>query len=484
MCAEIARQLLWTVACFLLAIHPTVANAESRTVLLENGRRVEIINADEDQQQSAPPSCDAATATGNRGPVVIVFEGLVAFPFEYQVNGKSGFKQHENLMIDDTMRRPADIPFHEDDVPGKIKRRGIHETRVSFTVSGESGPVSREYVFCYDIQPRAFDGFDYPLSHHRGPYRSTAEDGVRFLEFPGFNDSALERRNHILENYDPVISGNRRYEAGDDYYFRSLTVDTHSEDNAAIKSGWWLSQDVGSYYETYSGLHSGEDWNFQRGNSDLGREVYAIAHGEVIRIHKLNKSSMYLVFVNHELPFGERCSVYLHVDFPSHIESHDVVERGELISTLARLGGGMAPHLHFEMRNFCPETGAIWPNDGGKGGLSYYKDKAEERAMSLMQKDGLLDPSDCIDAFPIHPEGWPRIVSVRNTGYGNQFMGYVVDLDGYNFTSPWGSTTLTLRIFGSTGDVLRSVDCQIPSRFSTKCRASSVRRLRSAGRGS
>jgi murein DD-endopeptidase MepM/ murein hydrolase activator NlpD len=68
----------------------------------------------------------------------------------------------------------------------------------------------------------------------------------------------------------------------------------------------------------------------------------------------------------------------------------------------------MSPHLHFEMRNNQTVPNDLWPNDTGDGYYGPVPGTAGNRspnitadevqaAFLLMQKDGIIDPSDFID---------------------------------------------------------------------------------------
>lgn len=196
-------------------------------------------------------------------------------------------------------------------------------------------------------------------------------------------------------------------------------------------SGWYNVQDVGSYYATFGGLHGGEDWNKGSGTADVGEQVKVIANGEVIDIRPAHSAgashSGYAVLVRHWLLNGDTVdSLYVHVapdtsggsantdgvigaeaDFS--FQEGSPVSKGDVIGVIGAVTSpAMSPHLHFEMRSKQTVPNDLWPNDTGDGYYGPVPGSAGNRSPSitaeevqaaflLMQKDGIIDPSDFID---------------------------------------------------------------------------------------
>ncbi len=186
-------------------------------------------------------------------------------------------------------------------------------------------------------------------------------------------------------------------------------------------AGWYNIQDVGSYYSLFGGLHAGEDWNSGSDTDDVGEPVKAVANGHLIDIRPASASgpaaSGYVVLVRHWLQNGDSIdSLYVHVapdtiagnpNSPGTIGSEAAftyqegspVAKGNVIGVIGAVSS-FPPHLHLEMRNTVTNPNSLWPNDTGNGyygpvsGLNVAEVQA---AFVLMQKDGIIDPSDFID---------------------------------------------------------------------------------------
>ncbi|MGR3179028.1 MAG: CARDB domain-containing protein, partial [Candidatus Anammoxibacter sp.] len=301
--------------------------------------------------------------------------------------------------------------------------QGNYSSVRSFTVS--SGPTST-------LTPT--DGFDYPIGD-RG-YKDPKNNKVPY-DFP---------ENLLPEKNDLYLSDNP-----EDPFSRG-TITNNS-------TGWRNAQDVGNYFSDQCGLHAGEDWNKHSGNADRGEPIYAVANGKVVRIKASNaKKYGYTIVLKHRLPTptGEKIkimySIYTHVTSASadentgkivlrredfvvlDVDGKDVfdvdgkkkklenaeVKRGDMI---ARIGSStvstLSPHLHFEIRDGSKITinqdTTMYPNGckNAKGNPNgYYTDTKKKRcdkmtnkeeewqvreAFVLMQKDGIVDPSDFID---------------------------------------------------------------------------------------
>lgn len=199
------------------------------------------------------------------------------------------------------------------------------------------------------------------------------------------------------------------------------------------QSGWWNSQDVGSYYgHGYNGFHSGEDWNFGSGSSDIGKEVFAVAHGKVVRlavasISKVASRLGWSLVIEHENPdFSRTYSIYTHICSPDATGGDanvpfpygvgHMVRKGDLIARVASLDDeyldgsnnlvtNMSEHLHFQMfhdpdRKMEPIGPATNLYSGTVGGKGYYESYED------MLARGIVDASDFIDQ---HRYPWYRL---------------------------------------------------------------------------
>ncbi|HSD85554.1 MAG TPA: PQQ-binding-like beta-propeller repeat protein, partial [Anaerolineae bacterium] len=116
----------------------------------------------------------------------------------------------------------------------------------------------------------------------------------------------------------------------------------------------------GRYSERYSGIHAGEDWVYNTGDS-LGRPVYSIGHGTVLYAQPLGWGvDQGTLIVRHVLTTGHTImSFYGHLE-PASVVLHpgDCVTRGQVVGKIGKPRG--RPHLHFEIRR-------IFPNQPGPG---------------------------------------------------------------------------------------------------------------------
>lgn len=100
--------------------------------------------------------------------------------------------------------------------------------------------------------------------------------------------------------------------------------------------------------------HMGEDWNGdQGGNSDLGKPVYATAHGVVVFAKDMRMAWGNLVIIRHvfqeegKLKFVD--SVYAHLD-KIMVRNGQQIVRGQQVGTIGTNHGMYTAHLHFEIR--------------------------------------------------------------------------------------------------------------------------------------
>jgi outer membrane protein assembly factor BamB len=111
----------------------------------------------------------------------------------------------------------------------------------------------------------------------------------------------------------------------------------------------------GVYRERYNGIHAGEDWGREGGNS-LGVPVYSIGHGTVTYAQPLGWGiDRGVVIVRHVFSDGSTIlSFYGHLDPPSVVlKAGDCVARGDEVGKIGKPRG--RPHLHFEIRSHMPE---------------------------------------------------------------------------------------------------------------------------------
>jgi len=185
---------------------------------------------------------------------------------------------------------------------------------------------------------------------------------------------------------------------------------------ASDTDGWYYFD-----YQTYDndprtdGFHSGEDWNDDCGGStDIGADVYAVADGEVIGVRDyIGASGTSLgdvLTIKHPLDSEESVySLSLHIN--SIVNVGDSVKRDQRIGTIANISlAGLSPHFHFELRTKPISINNLWPNDDdGRPNNAYYNDSKNtageviETYEQKMDADGLIDPSDFIDAHRPFP---------------------------------------------------------------------------------
>jgi murein DD-endopeptidase MepM/ murein hydrolase activator NlpD len=111
----------------------------------------------------------------------------------------------------------------------------------------------------------------------------------------------------------------------------------------------------GRYSERYSGIHAGEDWVYDGGDS-LGKPVYSIGHGTVIYAQPLGWGvDQGTLIVRHVFTDGSTIlSFYGHLEPESVVLNYgDCVKRGDVVGAIGKPRG--RPHLHFEIRTIYPD---------------------------------------------------------------------------------------------------------------------------------
>ncbi len=278
---------------------------------------------------------------------------------------------------------------------------------------------------------------------------NTADKGTEVIDTPR-DPSKFYRATYLpsgvssADSFDyPIASGSvsEQIVPERNTLYPSSAVSSPDRGASAPNTGnWYNYQDVGSYYAYYSteadkwyfeGLHPGEDWNKGSGAADAGQPIKAVANGQVIDIRPAHSSgaanSGFVVLVRHWLLNGDTMdSLYVHVapdkisgstnasgafgaesDFS--FQEGSPVTKGSVIGVVGAVTStAMSPHLHFEMRTTQTVPSNIWPNDTGDGYYGPVPETAGNRSPSitteevqaaflLMQKDGIIDPSDFID---------------------------------------------------------------------------------------
>jgi murein DD-endopeptidase MepM/ murein hydrolase activator NlpD len=121
------------------------------------------------------------------------------------------------------------------------------------------------------------------------------------------------------------------------------------------EANWYCAQGFGSV--TSYGKHEGRDENLKSGgDSDLGRELVAIAPGKIIYYHYASHPTTgfgrHLVY-KIDGPWGTRWIMYAHLDsFEAVVR--DVAE-GQVIARLGKSGTSSA-HLHWSIWKVDPST--------------------------------------------------------------------------------------------------------------------------------
>lgn len=282
-----------------------------------------------------------------------------------------------------------------------------------------------------------------------GLTEETVKDVDDFVFPVGYEDSSgIEVAAKDLSEH--IASHGSNHDLNREYHFNEgLPQDAGNERYGMNNNNEWYNySDVGNYYSPYNGLHPGEDWNLGSGNEDLGKSVFAIANGQVIFRedwtskglgfcyvikHKINKDTTIVPYAGGA--FAKQpdyiYSKYLHVT--GDLESNAVVTKGQKIFTIAKLSN-MSSHLHFEIQE--KNNGCSYPNAEQANG--YYKtdydgatsyEEETKRVFELMKKDGILDPSDFINAnkdikacAPSNPStATVTSVTVSRDQYGTNF---------------------------------------------------------------
>jgi len=228
-----------------------------------------------------------------------------------------------------------------------------------------------------------------PATNKGGPPQTRSEKGEQEPPPGGVPEEAPLGRGHATPAEKPSEASSRLSPAEvpsppEELVGGPGVVRPVRDDDPTGKVKWTISQRFGAYYPDMGGFHPGEDWNLP-GAADLGKPVYAVADGQVVKVSELRGNRGHLIALEHTAPPGrpflmpanrgsdgrqeftstaERLetvySVYVHVVPTSGIESRKTVKRGEVIATVADITP-LSPHLHFEIRHPKAVPSQDWP---------------------------------------------------------------------------------------------------------------------------
>jgi murein DD-endopeptidase MepM/ murein hydrolase activator NlpD len=168
------------------------------------------------------------------------------------------------------------------------------------------------------------------------------------------------------------------------------------QDKATGKSfnGWYIAT---HFTESYNlGLHTGEDWNgVGGGNTDLGQNVFAIAHGRVAFAANYGQPWGNVVVVDHLFYENNQKkqirSLYAHLR-EIKVRAAQDVQRRQLIGTVGQdPGKTFAAHLHLELRWDQTLTPSFWPSSNGKD-VAWIREHYAEPSLFIKQHRRLRVP--------------------------------------------------------------------------------------------
>lgn len=238
----------------------------------------------------------------------------------------------------------------------------------------------------------------------------------------------------VLFSRDSPISSEGTYtpEIAERFFNSSGFVLPVIDDNPSDNLTWGVPFNYfGHYYQALGGYHPGEDWNLVGGSSsaDLGKPVYAVADGTVVRISNLASLGQ-LVALKHTGTFtipgkiatenrqsysyraetvNSIYSVYMHIsNIPASVYVGASVQKGvTALGYIMNPGGG--PHLHFELRHPNAVNSNDWSLVGSSsnwarnanGYTGYYLN------LQKMVDAGVRDPKEFIFANSKTPTPTP-----------------------------------------------------------------------------
>jgi murein DD-endopeptidase MepM/ murein hydrolase activator NlpD len=133
--------------------------------------------------------------------------------------------------------------------------------------------------------------------------------------------------------------------------------------------GWYAATKFGEEYGL--GIHPGEDWNGRGGgDTDLGQEVYAVAHGRVVFAEHCGPLWGNVVIVEHTFYENHEKltirSLYAHL-LEIRTRRGDAVRRRQLIATVGQdPEKRYSPHLHLELRWDASLAPTYWPSSDSR----------------------------------------------------------------------------------------------------------------------
>ncbi len=166
-------------------------------------------------------------------------------------------------------------------------------------------------------------------------------------------------------------------------------------------SDYYKSQELGTWNSAFKKYHVGEDWNgIGGGSTDMGDPVYAAANGVVLMAKKVDKTWGKCIYIEHELPDGQKVWT-----LSAHLKDIQVsvgenVERGQKIGTIGDADGYYknAAHLHFELRTAQPKMGI--PGSG------YLKNLSDADFVNFAEASDYIDIHRNSINFSFSKSGW------------------------------------------------------------------------------
>lgn len=134
-------------------------------------------------------------------------------------------------------------------------------------------------------------------------------------------------------------------------------------------NGWYMAT---RFAEQYSlGIHPGEDWNgVGGGDTDLGQEVYAVAHGRVAFAQNCGRLWGNVLMIDHTYYENHQKrkirSVYAHLQ-QLKVQAGADVRRRQLVATVGQDPDKLYnAHLHLELRWDTSLSPTYWPSSDSK----------------------------------------------------------------------------------------------------------------------
>jgi murein DD-endopeptidase MepM/ murein hydrolase activator NlpD len=165
-------------------------------------------------------------------------------------------------------------------------------------------------------------------------------------------------------------------------------------------NGWRIAAHFAENYEL--GIHPGEDWNGNGGgNTDLGQDVRAVAHGRVTLAQNCGRLWGNVIMIEHHFYENHEhrkiISLYAHLN-EIKVNKGDVVQRRQVIATVGQDPDKLyLAHLHLELRWDDSLAPTYWPSTHGKSEAwvkEHYAEPSafinEHRQLFVPQKEAKL----------------------------------------------------------------------------------------------